>query len=120
MSEPTRLPVFLRGGKRFLKGREVTEGQTTLPPPRTTFQTTRRYQTITTVKTRLSLSRHGDVLTLLGKLTLYVIALVLSVPTVTQIRAQGIQSYTPRLWYCRHRAFTYYQGSVITSNFVSH
>jgi len=45
-----------------------------------------------TVKTRLFLSRHCDVLTLLGKLKLYVIALVLSVFTVTQIRAQGIQA----------------------------
>jgi hypothetical protein len=48
-----------------------------------------------TVKTRLFLSRRGDVLALLGrcmKLKLYVIALVLSVSPVAQIRAQGIQA----------------------------
>jgi hypothetical protein len=44
------------------------------------------------MKTRLFLSQHGDVLMLLGKLKLYVIALVLSVSTVAQIRAQGIQA----------------------------
>jgi hypothetical protein len=44
------------------------------------------------MKTRPFLSRHRDALTLLGKLKPYVIALVLSVSTVTQIRAQGIQA----------------------------
>ena len=47
---------------------------------------------MTTVKTRLFLSRHGDVLTLLGKLTLYVIAFVLSVPHCHANPSAGIQA----------------------------